>query len=63
MAGVKVEDCESAIEKFMAPDRYSRTPDDEGRRIEVIAGGWALLNHAQYRAMASKEEAKSAHAR
>jgi hypothetical protein len=60
LAGVPLEDCEQAIAKFLAPDQYSRTPDDEGRRIEKIDGGWALLNHDKYRNMASKEESKTA---
>ena len=59
LAGVPLADCEVAINKFLGPDPYSRTPDDEGRRIEKIDGGWALLNHAKYRNMASKEESKS----
>jgi len=32
-----------------SPDEDSRTPDHEGRRIEKIAGGWQILNYAQYR--------------
>lgn len=63
IAGVPVLDCEEAIGKFLAPDPYSRTPDDEGRRIEKIDGGWALINHAKYRDMASREESKDAHAK
>jgi hypothetical protein len=51
-----------AIDKLMSPDKYSRTPDHEGRRIEKIDGGWELLNHSKYRLMASKEDAKSANA-
>jgi hypothetical protein len=57
VSGVSVEAAEAAINRFLAPDQYSRTPDDEGRRIEKIEGGWQLLNHAKYRAMASKDEA------
>jgi hypothetical protein len=60
IAAVSVDDCEAAINKFLAPDKYSRTPDDEGRRIEKIDGGWVLLNHAKYREMASRDEAKMA---
>lgn len=63
IAGVPIADCEEAIGKFLAPDPYSRTPDDEGRRIEKIDGGWALINHAKYREMASREESKDAHAK
>ena len=60
IAGMGIADAESAIHKFLSPDKYSRTSDDEGRRIEPINGGWLLLNHAKYRAMASKDEEKSA---
>lgn len=56
VAGVPVEDCRSAIIKFLSPDPDSRTKDDEGRRIEEIDGGWSLLNHAKYRDLASKED-------
>lgn len=63
IAGVPVADTESALERFLSPDPYSRTPDDEGRRIEKIEGGWALLNHAKYREMASREELRDAEAK
>jgi len=62
VANVPIECCEEAVNKFLAPDKYSRTPDQEGRRIGVIAGGWELLNHAKYRNMASREDAKVANA-
>lgn len=53
IAGVPVEACRTAINKFLSPDVDSRTKDDEGRRIDVIEGGWHLLNHGKYRNMAS----------
>ena len=56
VAGVPVDDCRAALDKFLAPDPDSRTKDDEGRRIEPIDGGWHLLNHAKYRAMASGDD-------
>ena len=62
LAGVSVNDAETAINKFLSPDHYSRTKDDGGRRIELIDGGWSLLNHGKYRAMASKDEARTANA-
>jgi len=62
ISGVPVEDCRAAIAKFLAPDPDSRTKDDEGRRIEEIDGGWALLNHNKYRDMASKDEQRQAEA-
>ena len=60
VAGVPVDATREAIAKFLAPDLDSRTKDDEGKRIEEIDGGWALLNHDKYRAMASKDERKDA---
>lgn len=56
VAVVPVEACERAIEKLMAPDKHSRTRDDDGRRIEAIDGGWVLLNYQKYRRMASVED-------
>lgn len=54
-ARVPIDDCLAALESFLAPDKWSRTSDNEGRRIEVIEGGWRLLNHAKYRAILSAE--------
>jgi len=63
VSGMTLEETEAALSKFMSPDKYSRTPDDQGRRIEAIDGGWLLLNHAKYRAMASKDEEKESNAK
>ena len=62
LASVSVADVEAALDKLLSPDKYSRTPDNEGRRICPIDGGWELLNHAKYRLMASKEDAKATNA-
>lgn len=58
LANVSIEECERAVNRLESEDKYSRTPDHEGRRIAKIEGGWEILNHAKYRRMASKEEAK-----
>lgn len=63
LAGVSLADVESAINKFLNPDQYSRTPTNEGRRIAAIDGGWELLNHAKYRRMASLADQKDANAK
>lgn len=55
-ANVRLESTELAVEKFHLPDLHSRTPDNEGRRIETIQGGWRLLNYDKYRAMMSEVE-------
>lgn len=62
VAGVTLADCELALGKLLGPDPYSRTPDNEGRRIAPIDGGWELLNHRKYRAMASREDEKKSNA-
>ena len=56
VAGVAVDECEAAISRFMAPDKYSRTTEHEGRRIEEIDGGWSLLNYEKYRRQMSEED-------
>lgn len=55
-AGVSLQECELALEKFRSPDPYSRTQDHEGKRIADIDGGWLLLNHEKYRSMMGLEE-------
>lgn len=55
VARVPVDDARRAIAKFLEPDPDSRTPDYDGRRIEVIEGGWRLLNYAKYREMRDRE--------
>jgi hypothetical protein len=58
IARVPVEDCRTAIESFLSPDRDSRTKDNEGKRIEEIDGGWLLLNYEKYRERQDAETIK-----
>lgn len=65
-ARVTVSEVESALRTFLSPDPYSRTPDNEGRRVIDIDGGWQLLNHAKYRDIRDEEtirESKREHMR
>jgi uncharacterized phage protein (TIGR02220 family) len=55
-AGINMDEAEAAMVSFMSPDRHSRTPDNEGRRIEKIDGGWRLLNYAKYRELRDHED-------
>lgn len=57
-ANVTLEECEEALAAFLAPDKYSRTPDHDGRRIDVIRGGWRLLNFEYYRELKSPEHVR-----
>lgn len=57
-ARVTVQQVENALITFKSPDHYSRTPDNEGRRVEDIDGGWRLLNHEKYRGIRDEESIK-----
>jgi len=53
--------CRMSLEEFqraeailLGPDQHSRTPDNEGRRIERIQGGWLVLNYVRYREQAQE---------
>lgn len=48
-AKVSLESCEKAVAKFIAPDPASRTPDNEGRRIEMMVDGFLILNYLTFR--------------
>ena len=49
-ANVPVDKVEEALTIFLAEDPSSRTPDNNGRRIAPMAGGYIVLNHHVYRA-------------
>lgn len=49
IARVSLQDCQNAFSKFLAPDPYSRTKDNEGRRLTETEDGWMVLNHHKYR--------------
>ena len=56
LAGLSIQETETSLKALLGPDRYSRTKDNEGRRIEAVEGGWLLLNHAAYRRKMSADE-------
>ncbi len=56
LSNVTLEECEQAIATLLAPDKWSRTPDNEGRRIESIDGGWRILNHSKFDAIRGQAE-------
>ena len=57
-ARVSIAECEVAINSFLSPDIYSRSPDHEGRRIEVADRGWVLINYERFRDMRDEEARK-----
>jgi hypothetical protein len=56
MSGISIEECERSLGTLQQPDRYSRTPDHDGRRIETVDGGWFILNRRKYRDMIPDEQ-------
>lgn len=61
-ARVSVELTRAAIIALESPDPDSRTPDNEGRRIAKMDGGWRLLNHGKYREKQDEEAQKARNA-
>lgn len=55
-AGVSIEECEFALRRFKEPDKYSNSPEEEGRRIKDVPGGWLIVNGQQYRDRMSLED-------
>lgn len=55
---VSLEEAEAAIVCLESPDKDSSDPDNEGRRILRVDGGWIVLNSKKYRAIATREHQK-----
>jgi len=58
-ANISPTNCKKSLRKLESPDKYSRTPDNEGRRIRRIQGGWLILNHKLYREKGRNLERKA----
>lgn len=58
-AKVSIEEVLAALKVLESPDEYSRTPDNEGRRIEKIDGGWQVLNFVKYRDTMSDDDRRA----
>lgn len=56
---VSLEACVEALDRLLSPDPWSRTSDNEGRRIEAIDGGWRLINYTKYRELRDEEAIKA----
>lgn len=53
-ARVSEEEARAALDKLESPDLESSDPDNEGRRIEKVPGGWMVLNAPKYRAIVTR---------
>ena len=57
-ARVTIEEARNALEILASPDPESSDPDNEGRRIERVSGGWIVLNATKYRELVSRANAQ-----
>lgn len=55
-ARVTLQAAQQAVEILEAPDPYSADPDNDGRRIERVDGGWIVLNAVKYREVATADQ-------
>jgi hypothetical protein len=55
ITSIPLEIIQKGIEVLSKPDPYSRTPDSEGKRIELIDAhrpwGWVIVNHKKYQSL------------
>lgn len=51
-----MDECQKALAVLQGPDPYSRTKENDGRRVREVEGGWVVLNHGKYRDKMSKQE-------
>lgn len=58
LARVGLKETEAALNRFLTPDKYSRSSEYEGRRIEAVDGGWRILNYEKYRQRMSAEDVR-----
>jgi hypothetical protein len=57
-ANVSAEEAAAAVKVLESPDPHSSDPENEGRRIERVPGGWIVLNAAKYRATVTRKESQ-----
>lgn len=53
---VPLEKAELALKTLESPDPNSADPENDGRRIERVPGGWLVLNAPKYRELATREK-------
>jgi hypothetical protein len=58
-ANVDDEAAAIAIRVLESPDPHSSDPDNEGRRIERVNGGWMVLNSSKYRDIVTAAESRN----
>lgn len=60
IANISPDDNDEAWSSLMSPDPDSsdrlRNPENEGRRVEEVAGGFRLLNYSYYRGLRNEDD-------
>lgn len=62
-ARLSVNEVQTSLEELLAPDPFSQSKEQEGKRIVAVDGGWFIINGAKYRDMLSKAERREYQAR
>jgi hypothetical protein len=57
-ARVSLEKTIAALARLSEPDEWSRSKEFDGRRIDVEAGGWVIINYTKYAKIRDEEERK-----
>jgi hypothetical protein len=58
-ARVSLEKTVEALARLAAPDEWSRSKAEDGRRIREIPGGWQLINAELYRLLGTSDERRA----
>ena len=56
VANLTMEETVEALKCLHSPDEYSKNPDNEGRRVLTVPGGFMVLNYNDYRSRRNTEE-------
>ncbi len=48
-AAVSTDEAETAVHELEAPDPHSSSPEEDGRRLVRIPGGWQIVTYLKYR--------------
>jgi hypothetical protein len=60
LAALTIEETRAAVEELEGPDPDSSDPNNEGRRIERVDGGWRIINYEKYRDMEREDDRRAA---
>lgn len=59
-AAVTRKEAEAAMKLLLAPDKDRPDQPHDGRRLEVIEGGWSVLNYEKYREIRTQQQLRDA---